>query len=31
MALLIRNKVDAASADYFDHLYKHYGGIPANH
>ena len=31
MSLLIRNKTDAASQDYFDHLYKHYGGIPPNH
>ena len=31
MSLLIRNKTNAASADYFDHLYKHYGGIPPNH
>ena len=31
MALLIRGKADAMSQDYFDKLYKYYGGIPQNH
>ena len=31
MALIIRGKADAMSQDYFDNLYKYYGGIPSNH
>ena len=30
MALLIRKKAEAQSQDYFDNLYKYYGGIPPN-
>ena len=31
MALIIRNKADAISQDYFDNLYKYNGGIPPEH
>ncbi len=31
MSILYRNKQDAAATDYFDSLYKNYGGIPTNH
>ena len=31
MSILYRNKQEAAAADYFDSLYKQYGGIPINH
>ena len=31
MSLIVRAKADAQSEDYFDALYKHHGGIPAEH
>ena len=31
MSLIVRAKADAQAADYFDQLYKHHGGIPAEH
>ena len=31
MSLIVRGKADAISQDYFDSLYKQYGGIPAEH
>ena len=31
MSLIVRKKHEAASADYFDQLYKYYGCIPENH
>lgn len=31
MSILYRNKQDAAATDYFDGLYKQYGGLPMNH
>ena len=31
MSLIVRAKANAQSEDYFDALYKHHGGIPAEH
>ena len=31
MAILLRSKLDASYEDYYNHLYKYYGGIPDNH
>ena len=31
MSLLVRKKLEASYEDYFNHLYKYYGGIPENH
>lgn len=31
MSLIVRAKTDAQAQDYFDQLYKHHGGIPAEH
>ena len=31
MSILYRNKQDAWATDYFDGLYRQFGGIPANH
>eukprot|EP00356_Strombidium_inclinatum_P003758 CAMPEP_0170492052 /NCGR_PEP_ID=MMETSP0208-20121228/11601_1 /TAXON_ID=197538 /ORGANISM="Strombidium inclinatum, Strain S3" /LENGTH=160 /DNA_ID=CAMNT_0010767739 /DNA_START=11 /DNA_END=493 /DNA_ORIENTATION=+ len=31
MSILLRSKLDAAYTDYFNHLQKHYGGIPQEH
>tara|TARA_B110001450_G_C17326227_1_gene361495 strand:+ start:57 stop:467 length:411 start_codon:yes stop_codon:yes gene_type:complete len=31
MSILLRAKLDASYDDYFNHLYKHYGGIPEEH
>ena len=31
MSVLVRNRQDAATKDYFDDLYKQFGGIPMNH
>ena len=31
MSIIVRGKCDAQSTDYFDNLYKTYGGIPAEH
>jgi hypothetical protein len=31
MSIIVRGKCDAQSEDYFDSLYKHHGGIPAEH
>ena len=31
MSILLRKKLEASYDDYFNHLYKHYGGIPDEH
>ena len=31
MSILLRKKLEASYEDYFNHLYKHYGGVPENH
>ena len=31
MSILLRKKLEASYEDYFNHLYKHYGGIPEEH
>ena len=31
MSTLLRAKLNASYEDYFNHLYKHYGGIPEEH
>ena len=31
MSILLRAKLDASYEDYFNHMYKHYGGIPEEH
>lgn len=31
MSILIRGRAAAQSEDYFDNLYREYGGIPVNH
>ena len=31
MSILLRKKLEASYTDYFNHLYKHYGGIPEEH
>jgi hypothetical protein len=31
MSLHVRGKIEAASRDYFDELYRMYGKIPENH
>ena len=31
MSILVRKKLEASYNDYFNHLYKHYNGIPENH
>lgn len=31
MSILLRNKLAASYEDYFNHLYKTYGGIPEEH
>ena len=31
MSIIIRNRHEAVTKDYFDHLYKFYGCIPENH
>ena len=31
MSILLRKKLEASYSDYFNHLYKHYGGIPEEH
>ena len=31
MSILIRRRAEASSQDYFDNLYKQFGGIPPNH
>ena len=31
MSILLRKKLEASYEDYFNHLYKFYGGVPENH
>ena len=31
MSILLRKKLEASYEDYFNHLYKTYGGIPEEH
>ena len=31
MSILLRKKLEASYEDYFNHLYKYYGGIPEEH
>ena len=31
MSILLRKKLEASYEDYFNHLYKHYGGVPEEH
>ena len=31
MSILLRAKLSASYDDYFNHLYKHHGGIPEEH
>ena len=31
MSILLRKKLEASYEDYFNHLHKHYGGIPEEH
>ena len=31
MSILVRAKLEASYEDYFNHLYKYYGGIPEEH
>ena len=31
MSILLRKKLECSYEDYFNHLYKHYGGIPEEH
>ena len=31
MSILLRKKLEASYDDYFNHLYKHHGGIPEEH
>ena len=31
MSILLRKKLEASYEDYFNHLHKHYGGVPEEH
>ena len=31
MSILLRKKLESSYEDYFNHLYKNYGGIPEEH